>query len=111
MPTVTDELLQEMTRLIVQAIRPLKIILFGSYAQGKGGAHSDLDFLIVQDQPFSGDQSRRQQMAKLWRLFAHYPISQDFLIYSPEEVKHWGTTQNHVIAHALREGKVLYERN
>jgi len=67
--------------------------------------------LIVQDQPFPAEQGRRQQMAKLWRLLAHYPVSQDFLIYTPEEVEHWGTTKNHVIAHALREGKVLYKRN
>jgi hypothetical protein len=71
---------------------------------------SDLDFLIVQDHPFGPMESRRRQMARIWRLLARYPISQDILIYTPEEVAEWRSSKNHVIARALREGKLLYER-
>ena len=42
--------------------------------------------------------------------FAHTPVSQDFLIYAPDEVERLGKLSDHVIAHALKEGIVLYEQ-
>lgn len=45
---VTDELLQEMTGVIVREIKPRRIILFGSYARGDARPDSDLDFLVVE---------------------------------------------------------------
>ncbi len=38
------------------------------------------------------------------------PASFDFLLFSPEEVARWRNSMNHVVFHALQEGKVLYER-
>ena len=69
---------------------PVQIILFGSQARGEGQEESDLDFLLVQDPPFTGENARRKQMAKLLIRFAHAPISQDFLIYAPDEVERLG---------------------
>ncbi|MBM4283626.1 MAG: nucleotidyltransferase domain-containing protein [Deltaproteobacteria bacterium] len=108
-PTIED-LVQEMTAIMVAAVDPQRVILFGSYAKGEAGPASDLDFLIVQDHPFTPQASRRKQMARLWRLLAHFPVSQDILMVTPEEVDQWRDTINHVIARALREGKVVYER-
>ncbi len=106
----TEQIIQEMSAIIVQAVNPKRIILFGSQAKGTPRPDSDLDFLIVQDRPFSSTSTRRQQMARLWRLLAHFPLSQDFVVYTEEEVERWRHTRNHVIARALREGKVVYER-
>jgi hypothetical protein len=44
-------------------------------------------------------------------MFFDYAIPLDFLVYSPEEVARWENAPNHVIAHALKEGKILYERH
>jgi hypothetical protein len=44
-------------------------------------------------------------------LLAHYPISQDLLVYTPAEIEEWRSSRNHVIGRALREGKLLYERS
>jgi len=71
---------------------------------------SDLDFLIVQDHALGPGQTRRQQMSKIWRLLARFPVSQDILIYTPDEVREWKQSKNHVIATALREGRLVYER-
>ncbi len=35
-------------------------------------------------------------------------VAKDILIYSRDEVERWRNTRNHIIARALREGKVLY---
>jgi uncharacterized protein len=110
MEPAPDDLIQEMTSIIVEAVDPQKIILFGSRARGTAGPVSDLDLLIVQDHPFTPETPRRKQMGRLWRLLAHFPVSQDILVVTPQEVEDWRHTINHVIARALREGKVVYER-
>jgi len=106
---VTEELLKEMTETIVREIKPRKVVLFGSYARGTARPDSDLDFLIVEDGPFNAKRSRRAEMAQLWMLFPNIRIPIDFLVYSSEEVSKYGSSKNHVIHHALNDGRVLYE--
>ncbi|HIJ97432.1 MAG TPA: nucleotidyltransferase domain-containing protein [Desulfuromonadales bacterium] len=106
---VTEELLKEMTAKIVREVNPRKIILFGSHARGTAHADSDLDFLIVEDGPFNAQHSRRGEMARLWMLFPDVRVPIDFLVYSAEEVSKLATSKNHVIHHAMSDGRVLYE--
>jgi hypothetical protein len=40
-----------------------------------------------------------------------YFIPIDFLVFTPQEIDEWKDVKNHVIAHALREGRTLYESN
>ena len=110
--TASEKLmLSEITALIVRELSPEKIILFGSRARGTATPHSDMDLLIVEDPDVPSKLSRRQKMAHLWKLLAPFPVPQDILIYSSTEVEKWESTKNHVIAHALREGEVIYERS
>lgn len=106
---VTEELLKEMTALIVREANPLKIILFGSHARGTARADSDLDFLIVEDGPFDAQRSRRGEITRLSNVLFDYFIPMDFLVFTPQEIDKWKDAKNHVIAHALREGRTLYE--
>jgi predicted nucleotidyltransferase len=106
---LTDELLREMTAAIVREIKPRQIILFGSHARGDARPDSDLDFLVVEDGPFDAKRSRRAAMTRLSELLFDYFIPMDFLVFTPEEIEKWKDAMNHVIAHALKEGKVLYE--
>lgn len=106
---VTEELLKEMTDLIVRDVNPLKIILFGSHARGTARADSDLDFLIVEDGPFDAKRSRRGEITRLSNVLFDYFIPMDFLVFTPQEIDKWKDAKNHVIAHALREGRTLYE--
>jgi predicted nucleotidyltransferase len=106
---VTEELLKEMTEKIVREVNPRKVVLFGSHARGTARPDSDLDFLIVEDGPFNAQRSRRAEMTRLWMLFPNVRVPIDFLVYSPEEVAKWESSRNHVIHHALNDGRVLYE--
>lgn len=49
-------------------------------------------------------------MARLWRVLAPFNVAKDILVYSSDEVERWRGSPNHVLARALREGQVLYER-
>ncbi len=48
-PEVTDALLENITRRVVEAFAPVKVMLFGSYANGKPGPYSDVDLLVVME--------------------------------------------------------------
>ena len=102
--------LEQVAEEIVSEIDPRQIILFGSRARDENREDSDLDILVIQDRPFP-DGSRRKQMARVWRRLAGYPISVDLLVYTPDEIERCRARRSHIVARALREGKVLYERS
>jgi predicted nucleotidyltransferase len=95
---------------IVRASDPVRIILFGSYAAGTATQDSDADFLIVEDQPFGPQRSRRKEAARIWAALMPFEIAKDVLVYSRDEVNRAAANPLHVVAQALKTGKVLYER-
>lgn len=111
MTVITDSVLDEIVNVIVEAVEPEKIVLFGSRASGKSGSDSDLDLLVIVPEPFGGGRSRIKEMAKLWRKLARFNLPKDILVYSRDEVEYWRDSVNNAVARALREGKVLYERH
>jgi len=111
MNATTDELLSRIVDAIVREVDPEQVYLFGSRARGEATDDSDVDLLIVEREPFSPQRSRRAEMVRLWRLLAPFRTPKDILVFSSDEVKRWRDARNHVIAHAIREGTLLYERS
>lgn len=111
LPLLTPELLEQMTEAIVQAVAPEQIVLFGSRATGLNRPDSDIDFLIVEAETFGLDRSRRREATKVWKALGPFGIPADVLMFSTEEVAKWQHSRNHVVARAIAEGKVLYERS
>lgn len=105
---VTQALIQEMVLVAASECRPDAIILFGSYATGNAGSESDVDLLVVRSGPFEKDDDRRQEMVRLWRALARFPVAKDILVYSRDEVERWRDSRNHIVGRALREGRVVY---
>ena len=110
MAAVTDRLLQQMVDDIVREVHPERIYLFGSRARGEAREDSDVDLLVVEDREFSPERSEHHEMARIGELLAHYPMAKDILVYSSAEVERRRNWLNHVVARALREGRLLYER-
>lgn len=108
---VDDNLIQEMTDAIVRGVNPAQVILFGSRARGIARADSDVDFLVVVDQTFGPGQSRRAEMMRIRKLLSAYRVPKDILVYGSDEVARWRNSQNHIVSHCLREGKLLYDRS
>ncbi|MDE0460868.1 MAG: nucleotidyltransferase domain-containing protein [Caldilineaceae bacterium] len=110
MVQVTDALLEQMVEKIVAEVDPEQIILFGSRARGDARAGSDVDLAVVESEPFGQERSKRLEAARLYRTLSGFLVSKDILVYSRDEVDYWRDSLNHVLARALREGRVLYER-
>ena len=110
MVEVTEGMLRDMADAIVREARPEQIILFGSRARRDGGERSDVDLLIVEREAFVQGRSRRREISRIRRALWEFPVPIDLLVFSRDEVERWRGSLNHVIARALREGRVLYAR-
>lgn len=104
----SEDMIQEMAAVVAREVHPKAIILFGSHAAGNARADSDVDFLVVKAKPFGPNNDRRSEMVRVWRALSGYAVAKDILVYSGEEVERWRNAQNHIIARALREGRLLY---
>ena len=110
MTAVTGTVLARMVEAIVAEVNPEQVILFGSQARGDQEQQSDVDLLVIQSEPFSAVGKRDAQSVRLSKRLARFPVPADILLYGRDEVDYWRDSLNHVVARALREGKVLYER-
>ena len=108
---VTEALLREITDVLVRAAKPERIILFGSHATGSAGPASDVDLLVVENEPFGPSRTRMAEVARLSRLLGHFRVPLDLVLVSSDEVAHAALSQHHVVARAVREGRVLHERS
>jgi predicted nucleotidyltransferase len=109
-PTLTPELLEQMTAAIVQAVAPEQIVLFGSQARGTAGPHSDVDLLVVTVEGFGPHRSRIKAITRISKLLSKFGLPTDILLYSQQEVEDWQGSRNHITTRALQEGRVIYER-
>ena len=105
-----EEVLPRIVQKIVDLVHPEKIVLFGSRARGTAKETSDLDLLVIESEPFGPGRSKFEELGRLYENLGGFGIAKDILLYSHDEVEEWRASINHVIARALREGKVLYER-
>lgn len=110
MTEVNEEMFQRMTRAIVDEADPEQVILFGSRGRGDARDDSDVDLIVVEAEPFGPGRDRVKEMARLYRALAGFMVPTDILVYSTADVEYWRDSLNHVLARALRDGKVVYER-
>ena len=110
MTAVTRDLIERMVQAIVDEVDPQQVILFGSRGRGDHGHDSDVDLIVVEAEPFGPQRSRHREMVRLYHALAGFPVAADVLVYSHEDVDYWRDSLNHVLARALREGRVVYDR-
>ena len=103
--TLPSDEITKLTKLLVDAARPKRIILFGSQARREAAQDSDLDIMVVQDAP----SDRFAEMVRLNRLLRSFEIPVDLLVVSEEKFQYWRDTPGNVYFEAAWEGQVLYE--
>lgn len=84
---------------------PIKIILFGSLAEGSIGPHSDIDLVIIKETslPFLKRSSQLIEMLD-------YDVDIDFFVYTPREFAEALRNKKFFQAEIIKKGKVLYEK-
>ncbi len=90
---------------VVQAARPNKVILFGSYARDDFTPDSDLDLMVI----LPGHPDKIAEMIRLRQVIGAVGTGVDVLVFSEEEAQRRGQVPGTVVYWANKEGKVLYE--
>src|SRR5262245_52218138 len=97
-------ILNDLVRRVVDAVHPLRIILFGSAARGEMGPNSDLDTLVVVE----GESDCRALAKVLARRLRGLGYATDVLVVSQADVERYADNPYLVLHTALTEGKELY---
>jgi predicted nucleotidyltransferase len=106
MTSMNQDLFQDIVGRIIEAAQPEKVILFGSRARGEARPDSDFDLLVIKQ----SDEPCCRRDASLYLALAGLNVVVDVMVYTPEEVTEWSAVPQAFITTAVREGKVLYER-
>jgi predicted nucleotidyltransferase len=103
---IANEQINDISMKIVRNIDPEKIILFGSYAYGNYNEDSDLDLIIVKESKLP----RHKRGLEIRRLFYGLLVPMDLKVYTPDEYKSELNNQYSFLSSALKDSKILYER-
>lgn len=105
MKTLTRDLLDEITRRLVEELQPEQIILFGSHAWGTPSEDSDIDLVLVMpDAAGKRSELGLRARAALWDL----GISKDILVMTRSRLERYGQVAASLEHKILAEGIVLY---
>jgi len=102
--TVSQEKLELIIKRIVEVAPLEKIILFGSAAREEMGPNSEVDLLMVIQEPVH----RRDLAGKIYRNLYGVGKAVDVIVVTPEDVERYCGSPALVIAPAWQEGKVVY---
>jgi predicted nucleotidyltransferase len=100
-----SEVLQEIITRVVQIAHPQRLILFGSAARGEMGPDSDVDLLVVVQEPVH----RRDLAGKIYRNLHGVPLPVDVVVVTENDIREFGDKIGTVLYPALKEGVVVYE--
>lgn len=103
---LTEERLQGIVRRIVEVADPVRIVLFGSAVRGDMTRHSDVDLLVVVETPVN----HHRLMGDIYRSLRGIGLPIDVVLFTREEVESHKDKPYYVIHPALREGRVVYDR-
>ena len=103
---VDKYLIDDVTRRIVKAVAPEKIILFGSHAYGKPSKDSDLDILVI----MKSNLPRYKRSVPIYRALTGILIPKDIIVYTPQEVEEWDDVPQAFVTTVVTRGKTIYEK-
>ncbi|GMV93878.1 MAG: nucleotidyltransferase [Candidatus Hydrogenedentota bacterium] len=110
MTNVTDEILSEMTKAIVDTVSPERVVLFGSRVDRETSAETDVDLLVVTNRRYQDNRSRWSEISKIRSALHGYRVPKDILLYSADEIARLRGEPEHVVTRSLAGGRTLYDR-
>src|ERR1039457_2492398 len=103
--SVDETLLNEIVRRVLSAVRPDRIILFGSAATGQMTKDSDIDLLIVDPAP----HNTRHESIRIRRALGDVGYPVDVIVIATERFEATKDIIGSIAYPAHRHGRTLYE--
>ncbi|MBN2358108.1 MAG: nucleotidyltransferase domain-containing protein [Deltaproteobacteria bacterium] len=101
---VANAAIELVARRIAREFRPLRILLFGSYANKTATPDSDVDLLVI-----LGFEGRAVDKSVEIRLKVRPPFPVDLLVKTPEQIQQRLKMGDSFIRDIIEHGQVLYE--
>ncbi len=101
-----DWQIDQVVERIKERIKPQKVVLFGSYAQGNPTEDSDVDLLVVTET----NLPPAKRYSAVRSLLEAFPVSFDIIVKTPSEYSIQRHLLNTPVYFAEKRGKVLYEQ-
>lgn len=98
-----ESVISEAARRIRRAAPGAIVTVFGSHARDDAGAQSDLDLLVVEPEV----ANRARESVRLRRTLRGMDLFVDVVVVSASDAERLRGERNHVVATAMREGRVL----
>ena len=99
-----SQIIEQVVDRIVESIRPLRIILFGSAARGEMGKDSDMDILVVMPEGTHRMKTAQDLHIQLYGV----PAAVDVLVATPSDLEKHKDNIGLIYKTILREGKDIY---
>ena len=96
--------IEDIGRQIGKHFHPQRIVLFGSYAEGRPTKNSDVDLLVIM--PFKGTPA--DQSVEI-RMTIRPPFPVDMLVRTPEKIQERLKLGDPFMRSILTKGRVIYE--
>ena len=100
-----DEKLKEIVRRLREALSPVAIYFFGSYAYGTPQPHSDIDLLVVIEE---SELSPYQRDARAYRALRGIGVPKDVMVYTRDEFGQRSSLPVSFERTVKTKGKLLY---
>ena len=91
---------------IIEAGKPCKVILFGSYVSGKMHLNSDLDVLVVAKDTV---ENPRKESVRIRRALKGILMPMDIIVIQESALEEMANTPGLIYREALKNGRVVYE--
>lgn len=96
--------IEKLVRCIVDAVHPLRIVLFGSAARGEARPASDIDLLVLMPE----GTHRRHTAQYLYRIVSGITVPFDLIVATPGDLERHRDNVGLIYRAILEEGKTLY---
>lgn len=100
------EILDDIVRRLVQALRPERIVLFGSRAWGHPTEASDIDLLVIVSH---SEQSPAERATRAYRSLRGIDVPKDIIVKTRDEFDRNRSIKSSIEHRIVEEGIVLYE--
>jgi predicted nucleotidyltransferase len=100
----TSKIIESLIDRIVNAVHPMRIILFGSAARGEMGPNSDIDVMVVMP-----DGTHRSNTARyLYKQMFGFGVPVDIVVTTPSVLEQHKDNIGLIYRTVLAEGKDVY---